>query len=590
VAGYNFENRDPTASLMVVELRKEQSIEDVRQIFVKTLEGFATNPATNEELARAKSKMLKDIDLTINSSVNLALRLSEAVGAGDWRLFFLQRDRLRAASLADLQVAALKYLKPSNRTLGLFVPNAKPTRTEVPNVPDVGAVVKNYKGDPPIAIGEAFDATPENIEKRVKRGELPGGMKTAYLTKKTRGETVDAQIILRFGDETNLLGKRTAAEMVGGMLMRGTKNKTREQLREEIDKLKANISLGSNATGAYVTISAKRDTLTATLRLAAEMLRESSLPEKEFGLLKEEQRAELERALSDPESRANEAMSLHFNIYPEGDVRRAVGLQDSIVAISAVTLDDAKAFYRDFFGTNNAQIAIVGDFDEAKTNSEVVQLFGNWQSPKSFKRLVAQFRAVPPAAKVIQTPDKESATFLARTNIALSENDPDYAAMKIADWMLGGGADFAARLVARIRVKEGLSYSVYSSLDANAFESAGSWFAYAQYAPQGKARVEAAFRDEMSALLNAGFTSAEVASAKSGYAQVQQLNRSSDASLAQTLAQHLYRGRTFAWDAALDKRVQALKPIEVLAAMKKYFDLANFAVVNAGDFAKADAK
>jgi zinc protease len=484
----------------------------------------------------------------------------------------------------------LKYLKPSNRTLGLFVPNAKPTRTEVPNVPDVGAVVKNYKGDPPIAIGEAFDATPENIEKRVKRGELPGGMKTAYLTKKTRGETVDAQIILRFGDEANLLGKRTAAEMVGGMLMRGTKNKTREQLREEIDKLKANISLGSNATGAYVTISAKRDTLTATLRLAAEMLRESSLPEKEFGLLKEEQRAELERALSDPESRANEAMSLHFNIYPEGDVRRAVGLQDSIVAISAVTLDDAKAFYRDFFGTNNAQIAIVGDFDEAKTNSEVVQLFGNWQSPKSFKRLVAQFRAVPPAAKVIQTPDKESATFLARTNIALSENDPDYAAMKIADWMLGGGADFAARLVARIRVKEGLSYSVYSSLDANAFESAGSWFAYAQYAPQGKARVEAAFRDEMSALLNAGFTSAEVASAKSGYAQVQQLNRSRDASLAQTLTQHLYRGRTFAWDAALDKRVQALKPIEVLAAMKKYFDLANFAVVNAGDFAKADAK
>ncbi|MEQ1517866.1 MAG: pitrilysin family protein, partial [Usitatibacteraceae bacterium] len=189
IAGYNFENRDPTVTLMWAELRKEQSLEDARQIFLKTLEGFANAPVTAEELARAKSKLLKEIDLTTNSSVNLALRLSEAVGAGEWRLFFLQRDRVRAATLADVQRAALTYLKPANRTVGLFIPTAKPERTEVPKVADVSAVVKNYKGDPPIAVGEAFDATPTNIEKRVKRGELPCGMKTAFLAKKTRGET-----------------------------------------------------------------------------------------------------------------------------------------------------------------------------------------------------------------------------------------------------------------------------------------------------------------------------------------------------------------------------------------------------------------
>jgi zinc protease len=72
IAGYNFENRDPTVTLMWAELRKEQSLEEARQIFLKTLEGFATAPVTTEELARAKSKLLKDIDLTTNSSVNLA--------------------------------------------------------------------------------------------------------------------------------------------------------------------------------------------------------------------------------------------------------------------------------------------------------------------------------------------------------------------------------------------------------------------------------------------------------------------------------------------------------------------------------------
>ena len=172
----------------------------------------------------------------------------------------------------------------------------------------------------------------------------------------------------------------------------------------------------------------------------------------------------------------------------------------------------------------------------------------------------------------------------------MSENDPDYAAIKIADWLLGGGADFAARLVARIRVKEGLSYSVYSSLDANAFDRAGNWLVAAQYAPQGKARVEAAFRDEMTTIINSGFSIAELASAKSGYAQSQQLVRSSDAGLATTLAQHLYRDRTFAWDAALDKKVQALKLADIQAAVKKYFDLSGFTVVNAGDFAKPAAR
>ena len=590
VASANFENRDPTASLMWAELRTEQSLDDARQIFVKTLESFATTPVSDSEIARAKSKLLKDIDLTINSSVNLALRLSEAVGAGDWRLFFLQRDRIRAATVADVQRTALTYLKPANRTLGLFVPTAKPDRTEVPKIADVGSVLKNYQGDPPIAIGEAFDATPENIERRVKRGQLPGGMKTAFLSKKTRGETVHAQIVLRFGDETSLKGQRFAAEMAGGMLMRGTKSKTREQLTEAIDKLQASILVGGNATGAYVTISAKRKTLLATLKLAAEMLRESSMPGGEFGLLKEEQLAGLERALSDPASRASEALELHFNIYPEGDVRRAISLEDAIQETKAAKLDDAKAFYRNFFGANNAQIAIVGDFDEASTNKDLAQLFGDWNSSKPFKRLVAEYRAVPPEAKVLDTPDKESATFLARVNVNLSENDPDYAAMKIANWMLGGGAEFAARLGARIRVKEGLSYAVYSSLEASAFDRAGSWSVSAQYAPQGKARVEAAFRDEMSILINTGLPATEVASAKSGYAQSQQLARSSDEGLAQTLAQHLYRGRTFAWDAALDGRVQALKPIDIQLVIKKYLDLANFTIINAGNFAKQPAK
>ncbi len=590
VAGQNLENRDPTVSLVWAELRKEQSLDDARRIFLAGLDGFTASPVTEAEVARAKSKLLTEIDLTINSSVSLALRLSEAVGAGDWRLFFLHRDRIRNATAAEVQRAALTYLKPSNRTVGSFVPVAKADRAEIPKIDDVGSVVNGYVGDPPIAIGEAFDASPDNIEMRVKREQFSGGMKTAFLTKKTRGETVHAQIVLRFGDEKNLIGQRAAGDFVGGMLMRGTTTKTRQQLRDQIDALKADISISSDPMGAYVNISAKRQTLPAVLKLVAEMLRDSSFPANEYSQLKQEQLADLERALSDPASRASEAMDLHFNLFPEGDVRRALSLNEAITVAKTTSIEEVKAFHRNFYGANHALTAVVGDFDEDTTGKLLQELFDSWTSGMTFKQLLSNYQETTPASLLIETPDKESATFLARINVNLRDSDPDYAAMKLADWMLGGGADFAARMVARIRVKEGLSYSVKSSLDINPFDRAGSWLLYAQFAPQNRARVEAAFRDELSILAANGFSTTEIANAKSGYMQSRQLARANDGGLAQKLAQDLYLKRTSEWDKTLERKIQALTAAEIQAALRKYLTLGNFTIVNAGDFGKAVSK
>jgi zinc protease len=218
------------------------------------------------------------------------------------------------------------------------------------------------------------------------------------------------------------------------------------------------------------------------------------------------------------------------------------------------------------------------------------QLFGDWKSGKSFKRLTADFKAIPAASKAVETPDKESATFIARTNVNLTQDDPDYAAMVIANWMLGDGAGFSARLVARIRVKEGLSYSVGSDLDVNGLDRAGEWMASAQYAPQNRDKVLTAFKDEMATLSKDGFPAAEVVSSQTGYAQAQALARASDENLATMLTNHLSLGRTMQWTAALDKKIAELKPADVQAALRKYLNTAEMTYVNAGDFAKTVGK
>jgi zinc protease len=154
--------------------------------------------------------------------------------------------------------------------------------------------------------------------------------------------------------------------------------------------------------------------------------------------------------------------------------------------------------------------------------------------------------------------------------------------------MLGGGF-LNSRLATRIRQKEGLSYGVGSQLTASSLDKSGSFATYAIYAPQNSAKLEAAMKEEIARALKDGFEEKEIAEAKSGWLQSRQVGRAQDAPLARTLAVDLYLNRTLAFDADLEKKVEALSAADILAAMRRYLDPAKMTVVKAGDFKKGGA-
>jgi zinc protease len=100
---------------------------------------------------------------------------------------------------------AATYFKLSNRTVGVFIPTEKPDRSEIPGRPDVVAMLKDYKGEAAVAMDEAFDPSPANIESRAMRSTTPSGMKLVFVPKKTRGGKVFARLTLRFGNEQALM-------------------------------------------------------------------------------------------------------------------------------------------------------------------------------------------------------------------------------------------------------------------------------------------------------------------------------------------------------------------------------------------------
>ena len=584
VFGFDFQWHDPTLAVFGAEVRQGDSLDAAREALLTTIEGITATPPTKDEVERARSQILKDIELALNNSDQIGVTLSEFIGAGDWRLFFLHRDRLRKITPEEVTQVAARYFKPSNRTLGMFIPTAKPDRAEIPATPDLTAALKDYKGDATVAEGEAFDPSPANIEARTTR-TAAGGLKLALLPKKTRGGKVVAQMTLRYGDEKSLMNRTTAAEVAGGMLMRGTAKHTRQQIQDELDRLKARASVNGGATQAVVTIETTRENLPAVMRLVAEVLREPAFPATEFELLKQERLANIEQNKSEPTQVAFTAFSRTLSPFPKGDVRYITTSEEDVADLNAVTLDQAKQFYQDFYGASNVTLTVIGDFDSGEIQKLAGDLFGNWKSPKPFTRVPSVYKDVAAVNQSFPTPDKANAFFVAGFNLKIRDDNPDYPALLLGNYMLGGGF-LNSRLAARIRQKEGLSYGVGSGINISALDEFGRFTANAIYAPQNVDKLEAAFKEEIARMLKDGFTAEEVEAAKSGYLQSRQVSRAQDNELANRLNNYLFIGRTLAFDAALDAKLQALTPEQIIAAMRRHIDPAKITIIKAGDFKK----
>jgi zinc protease len=581
------QNKEPSYSIFGAELTKTASIEDAKQVLIDTIENFAASPPSKEEVERFKASSLKSIELAFNEPNTVALLMTEWVARGDWRLVFLFRDRMRKVTPEDVQRAAKNYLIQSNRTLGVFVPTEKPVRAEVPKVSDeeIAAMTKDIKGGEALAAGEVFDPSPTNIESRTKRGQI-GGLKTAFLSKENRGDSVAIRLNLRIGDAKSLMNRGDAGDFAGQLLMRGTMNKTVQQIKDELDRLKAQGIVFGGSTGAGVSMNTTRQNLPEVLKLIAEILKEPAFPQAEFDQLKTETLANLENERSEPQSIARRATSIAFNKYPKGDVRYSGTLDEDIMSAKAVTLDDVKKFYKDFYGASAGELAIVGDFDEKEILPLATQLFGAWKSTKPYQRITREFFDIPAVNKSFETPDKANAAFYARMNIKMRDDNLDYAALTLGDFILGGGF-LNSRLATRIRQKDGLSYYIASNFGAGSLDESGTFFAQAIYAPQNVEKLEAAFKEEIQKVVTIGFTADELSQAKTGWLLNRRRNRGSDGGIAGTLSNYLFLNRTYAWDDALDRKVEALTLEELNAVMKKYLNLNKISIFKAGDFAKS---
>ncbi len=585
----NIPGHDPGMMLAFCEVGADKDIEKAKTTMLDLIENVGVQGVADDEVKRAVQRLLKQREQTFASTEQMAIELSEWRAYGDWRLFFIHRDRLEKVTAADVKRVANQYCLQSNRTVGLFIPTASPVRSPLPGQPNLKTLVADYKGREKVAAGEEFDPTPENINQRTTTGTFSGGIKYALLSKKTRDARVNITGQLNFGSLESLKGRAVACELLGDMLGRGTKTLSFQQFRDQLDELRASITFTSEPGTLTFTIQTKRDHLDQVLELLRQALREPALDATELEIVRRETITGLDGQRSDPQALAAKAFQRTFSPYPSDDPRYSPSIEEDVARAKGVAIDQVREIHQIFLNGEHGQIAGVGDFDQAVVLKKLDSIFSNWRSKQPYSRIPEPAVTDVKQKRInIDTPDKANAVFVSGMMMPIRDDHPDYEALVIANYILGGGP-LSSRLADRVRKKDGLSYRVGSMVQADNIDERSLLLMFAISNPENTERVVSTVEEEIKLFTESGVITEELNNAIASYLETREGARANDGQLAGLLLRNLEAGRTMQFQADSETKIGLLNKDKVDEVIRRLLDQSRLIVVTAGDFAKAKA-
>ena len=260
-------------------------------------------------------------------------------------------------------------------------------------------------------------------------------------------------------------------------------------------------------------------------------------------------------------------------------------MKESIENFEALTIGDVKELYQQASGTNG-QVAVVGDFEVEPIKEALGQIFDGWNSSVTYERVN---EPAPEGIKgeriTINTPDKKNATYYAALLRRMKDADPDYEALLIGNYVLGGGP-LSSRLADRVRKKDGLSYTVGSQFRAESIDEQAMFSIYAISNPDNTEKVASTIQEVIQKYFDEGIEDDELTKAMDSYLNKRKGSRAEDQRLASLLRKNLEVGRDMSFFAKSDETMANLTKDKVESAMKSFLDLKEMIIVTAGDFEK----
>ncbi|MCD9575630.1 M16 family metallopeptidase [Flavobacterium soyae] len=580
--------RDASFIYFGVAVPNDKDVYATKDIVRSELDKITTTKYTDQDVSRAKAKIIKQIEAVKNNTISYAINLTEIIGAGDYRLGYLYRDAVEKLTKEDIQRVAEKYFRPNNRTVGVFIPSKDEVRVKANEYTDeqLLALTKDYKGKALEKEAAPFEASIKNLKQNLVEGKLTNGIKYGLIKKEIKGGKVQASFKFPVSNEKDLTGKNDIAGILAQLLKTGTKTQTKEQIQDKLDQLKSSINFNFSRQTLSVSVNTYKEHFKEVMGILADLLANSTFPENELTKTISEYNTYLESSLNDPQAVAFTEISRITTKYPKGSIFYTPTIQEQIDAFKKIKQAEIVDFYANVLGGNNGIGSVVGDLD-AKTTGEILEsTFGKWNSKSKYELAQPAYFETQKLDKDIITPDKENAVALGRISFKMDRQNPDYPAFVMANEILGSGGFLSARIPMRLREKEGISYGAGSFIDVPITNDAAAWTYYAFLNPTKKNAVETAAKEEIAKALKDGFTAEELKSNLVSWQNERKTRLGVDYTLMELVNTYLQYGITLDDYDQLETKVKALKVDEVNKVLKKYLTLDKMTSVYAGDFNK----
>lgn len=572
-------------AILGAQLSDINHLKQAQETLNNLVEQLSSNPFTEEELQRARTYWLNQWQKLYANTEHLALGLSEAVAAGDWRLFFLERDYIKALTLAQVQKAAEQYFVPTNRTAGQYIPTENVVQAPLIQASNLEEVFKNYQGQSQSVATQAFDTSADNIQASTQTGVLQlanGKVNYALLSKPSRGERVFANYRVKFSDLATLSKQATLSGFAASLITSGSQHYSQQEIQDKIDALNGSLSYHISANQLVVTLSTTKEYLADLLDFSFELIQEANYPKPELDNFTAQVKRALQASQNEPAAKASQALNRYLSHFSADDFRYIPTTEEQLASIEKINRQQLIDFNRRHFGAGDIDIAIVGTFDTKQALQHIEKSLSQWRKADTYVYIPDPYDDFASKTFVLETPGKANAIFLGKLLLPLQNTAPDYPALVVANYLLGGSE--SSRLFKAVRAEQGLSYSIHSGVNASSFEPSAEWTIQAIYSPDNREKVADTIAKTIADIKDKGFTQEELEHGIEAIIKLRALSRSQDNTLSAAWLRYLESGRDFTWHAQMEEKFKQLRLEDINQAARKYLDFDKMSKAFAGDF------
>lgn len=612
VGNFNHTGRYPGMFVINLELARGKTPDEAEAAVVDQLRKLASEPITPQELKRAQ-QIITVGAITAHEDVhNLADSIAQAVTLSELKFLQDYLPKIKAVTAEQIQAVAKRYLDPQTRvTVWSIPPGPKDTPKEkteahaAPATPSItpAAVVsgggETVSGREGVVSGRgvvgasvhparlarlarqqlgkpaaAVDPIGPAALQRAKRVVLPNGL-TLLMLENRRLPLFVAQAYVKDARLREPADKVGLAKLVGDLLDEGTAKRSGQEIADTLADLGGQMQLG--ASGGFVSVLASDRKIGLSTFL--DCLKNPNFPAEAFKRKVEQQLALIDDSDRQPQTIAARLFqaAVYGKDHPLG--RPVLG---TAASVAKLTREDCLAFHRQVFVPNNILLALVGDFDAAAVEAELVNLTNNWQPAKLAPLNLPEPPQIKQLSQQIQSMPESSQTYMYLGHLGIPRKHPDFYKLKVMENVLGTGPGFTDRLSSILRDRMGLAYTVNATITPNASELPGTFVGYTGTANDKFLTAKRVFLQEIEKIRKEPPTQQEVDDAKRFILGSLAFRFSTNTQLADQLLAIERFGLGLNYLDEYRQAVEAVTPEDVRAVAEKYLQPNNMVLIAVG--------